>query len=99
MFYSLSRSLYLSLSLSLTKTLQGEECGRSVRRTVDIGLDISVVQHLTSDAVVPGYIPGTNHTFSIVLLSLLPPRWRTRLECSLRERLGPGYPGATDLNS
>lgn len=81
------------------KILQGEECGRSARRTVDIGLDISVVQHLTSDVVVSSYIPGTNNTFSIVFLSLLPPRWRTRLECSPRERLGPRYPGATDINS
>ena len=44
------------------KTLQGEECGRSARGTVDIGLDISVVLHLTSDAVDAGFLPGTNHT-------------------------------------
>ena len=35
-----------------SKTLQEEECGSSARRTFNIGLDISVVQHLTSDAVV-----------------------------------------------
>ena len=34
-------------------------------RTVDIGLDISVVEHLTSDAWVPGSIAWFSHTFSL----------------------------------
>ena len=59
------------------KTLQVEECGSSARRTVDIGLDISL-QHLSSDAVDPGFIPGINLAFLSLFLSILPPRWRTR---------------------
>ena len=35
-----------------------------------IGLDRSVVEHLTSDAVVPGSNSPSSHTFSFVFLSI-----------------------------
>ena len=44
------------------------------RRTVDIGLDSSGVDHLTSDAGVPGSIPGPAiYPFCISLYLLIPP--------------------------